>query len=158
VDTEQRGENLHALSPGDLARRGRWVRDVVREWEVFPRRSVIPSCKCLWREVYKRITFVYWTSVQHGGMVRLMNDESLVLGAMLRLARRGCEATVDELYERVGSDRARIRSALGRLDRAGLVERRNSGARLTLAGLAVGVGLRPIHAGVTRRRLGRRAA
>ena len=87
-----------------------------------------------------------------------MNDETLVLGAMLRLARRGCEATLDELYERVGTDRARIRAALGRLDGAGLVERRSSGARLTMAGLATGVALRPSRTGAARRRTGRRAA
>jgi|HubBroStandDraft_1064217.scaffolds.fasta_scaffold103141_2 predicted transcriptional regulator len=75
-----------------------------------------------------------------------MNDETLVLGAMLRLARRGLEATVDELYERVGTDRARIRSALGRLDAAGLVERRTSSARLTMEGLAFSVAMRPARA------------
>jgi DNA-binding IclR family transcriptional regulator len=72
-----------------------------------------------------------------------MNDETLVLGAMLRLARRGLEGTVDELFERVGTDVSRIRSALARLDAAGLVERRNTGARLTMAGLARSVALRP---------------
>jgi DNA-binding IclR family transcriptional regulator len=73
-----------------------------------------------------------------------MNDDTLVLGAMLRLARRGLEATVDELYERVGTDQARIRSALSRLDTAGYVERRKTGARLTMTGLAMSVALRPV--------------
>jgi predicted transcriptional regulator len=86
-----------------------------------------------------------------------MNDEILVLGAMLRLARRGHDATVDELYERVGTDRARIRSALRRLDAAGLVERR-SGARLTLAGLATWVAFRDGRTRAPGQRLGRRAA
>jgi hypothetical protein len=72
------------------------------------------------------------------------NDETLVLGAMLRLARRGIEATVDELHLRVGTDRARIRSALAQLDGAGLVERRATGARLTMSGLATSVAFRPV--------------
>jgi Mn-dependent DtxR family transcriptional regulator len=72
-----------------------------------------------------------------------MNDDSLVLGAMLRLARRRVEADVNELYERVGVDHARIRASLGRLDAAGLVERRAIGARLTMSGLATAVALRP---------------
>jgi predicted transcriptional regulator len=87
-----------------------------------------------------------------------MNDEILVLGAMLRLARRGGDATVDELYERVGTDRARIRSALRRLDAAGLVERRSAGARLTMAGLAAWVAFRPRRTRAPGQRLGRRAA
>jgi DeoR/GlpR family transcriptional regulator of sugar metabolism len=76
-----------------------------------------------------------------------MKDETLVLGAMLRLARRGLEASVDELYERVGMDRARIRRALAQLDRSGLVTRKSGGARLTLPGLALSVALRPARAG-----------
>jgi Mn-dependent DtxR family transcriptional regulator len=72
-----------------------------------------------------------------------MKDETLVLGAMLRLARRGLEATEEHLHERVGTDRARIRSALARLDRAGLVERKPTGASLTFSGLAASVALRP---------------
>jgi DNA-binding IclR family transcriptional regulator len=71
-----------------------------------------------------------------------MNDETLVLGAMLRLARRGIEATVDELHLRVGTDRARIRTALSRLDAAGLVERRATSVRLTMSGLATSVAFR----------------
>ena len=72
-----------------------------------------------------------------------MNDDTLVLGAMLRLARRRVEANVDELFERVGIDPARIRASLGRLDAEGLVERRAIGARLTMSGLATAVALRP---------------
>jgi Mn-dependent DtxR family transcriptional regulator len=72
-----------------------------------------------------------------------MNDDTLVLGAMLRLARRRVEANVNELYERVGVDPARIRASLGRLSADGLVERRATGARLTMAGLATAVALRP---------------
>jgi RIO-like serine/threonine protein kinase len=72
-----------------------------------------------------------------------MNDDSLVLGAMLRLARRRIEASVDELYERVRMEQSRIRASLGRLDAAGLVERRTTGARLTMSGLAAAVALRP---------------
>jgi DNA-binding transcriptional ArsR family regulator len=87
-----------------------------------------------------------------------MNDEILVLGAILRLARRGREATVEELYERVGMDGGRIRSALVRLGSAGLVERRRTGARLTMAGLATSVAFRHGRAHLTARRVGRRAA
>jgi predicted transcriptional regulator len=87
-----------------------------------------------------------------------MNDDTLVLGAVLRLARRGLEATVDEIHERVGTDRARIRATLRRLDAAGLVERRATGARLTMAGLAAGVASRAARARSTNRRIGRRAA
>jgi predicted transcriptional regulator len=87
-----------------------------------------------------------------------MNDETLVLGAMLRLARRGHEATVDELHERVGTDRARIRSALRTLDAAGLVERRSEGARLTMAGLATWVAFRPGRTRAPGQRLRRCAA
>jgi len=76
-----------------------------------------------------------------------MNDDNLVLGAMLRLARRRVAADSGELFERVGIDRARIRAALGRLDAAGFVERRPQGARLTMSGLAVAVALRPARAG-----------
>lgn len=72
-----------------------------------------------------------------------MNDDTLVLGAMLRLARRRVEANVNELFERVGVEPARIRASLGRLDAAGLVERRPTGARLTMSGLATAVALRP---------------
>jgi len=79
-----------------------------------------------------------------------MNDDTLVLGAMLRLARRGLEATVDELYERVGTDRTRIRSALGRLDAAGLVERRTASARRSMSGLALSVATLPAD-GMSRR-------
>jgi DNA-binding IclR family transcriptional regulator len=86
-----------------------------------------------------------------------MKDETLVLGAMLRMARRGREASIDELYERVGTDRARIRCALARLDRAGLVERRNERVRLTMSGLAVSVALRPgLSRGATIRAIERR--
>jgi Mn-dependent DtxR family transcriptional regulator len=75
-----------------------------------------------------------------------MNDDSLVLGAMLRLARRRVEANVNELFERVQMDPSRIRASLGRLDAAGLIERRTTGARLTLSGLATAVALRPARA------------
>ncbi len=88
-----------------------------------------------------------------------MNDNGLVLKAMLRLARRRVEAQVDELYDRVGIDRSRIRSALARLDAAGLVERRATGARLTMAGLAAATGLCPVRLVTTKpRKLNIRAA
>jgi predicted transcriptional regulator len=72
-----------------------------------------------------------------------MNDDTLVLGAMLRLARRRTEANVNELYERVGMEEGRIRASLARLDAAGLVERRTTDARLTMSGFAAAVALCP---------------
>jgi RIO-like serine/threonine protein kinase len=89
-----------------------------------------------------------------------MNDDNVVLGAMLRLARHRIEASPDELFERVHLDLARIRSSLARLDVASLVERRSSGARLTMAGFAVAVALRPRRIQRARggRRIGRHAA
>ena len=73
-----------------------------------------------------------------------MSIEAAVLRAMLRVARR-CEATDEEaLALRVGDEKASVRGALRRLDAAGLVERRiGRSPRLTMAGLAVAVGLLP---------------
>jgi len=90
-----------------------------------------------------------------------MNIEATVLRAMLRVARR-CEAADEEaLALRVGGSRARVRAAMRRLDSAGLVERRRGQApRLTLAGLAVAVGLLPAgaaHARSSSRRSSRAA-
>jgi Mn-dependent DtxR family transcriptional regulator len=86
-----------------------------------------------------------------------MNIEATVLRAMLRVARR-CEAADEEaLALRVGGSPAEVRSALRRLDAAGLVERRARQApRLTLAGLAVAVGLLP--AGAARASSSRRSS
>lgn len=72
-----------------------------------------------------------------------MNDDQRVLGVMLRLARRRIEANAEELLVRVGFDPPRLRISLGRLDAAGLVERRVSGAKLTMAGFAVALAIRP---------------
>jgi predicted transcriptional regulator len=80
-----------------------------------------------------------------------MNDDTMVLGAMLRLARRRVEANMNELFERVQLDPSRIRASLGRLDAAGLVERRTAAARLTLTGFATAVALRPSRARTTAR-------
>ncbi len=89
-----------------------------------------------------------------------MNDDNMVLGAMLRLARHRVEANTDELFERVHLDGARIRASLARLDAASLVERRGSGARLTMTGFAVALALRPRRVQGARigRRTGRHAA
>jgi RIO-like serine/threonine protein kinase len=84
-----------------------------------------------------------------------MNDDHVVLGAMLRLARHRTEANADELFERVALEPARIRASLARLDAASLVERRSSSARLTMAGLAIALAIRP--SGVQRARAGQRA-
>jgi DNA-binding GntR family transcriptional regulator len=79
-----------------------------------------------------------------------MSIEATVLRAMLRLARR-CESADEEaLALRVGGSRAEVRGAMRRLDSAGLVERRPGRApRLTLAGLAVAIGLLPAGAART---------
>jgi DNA-binding IclR family transcriptional regulator len=90
-----------------------------------------------------------------------MNDDDVVLGTMLRLARNRVAANPDELFERVGLNRARIRASLARLDSAGFVERRSSsGARLTMTGLAVALASRPKRNQNARtgRRAGRHAA
>jgi Mn-dependent DtxR family transcriptional regulator len=71
-----------------------------------------------------------------------MSSEAMVLRAMLRLARRREAAGHEALAVRVGASSREVRAALRRLDVAGLVERRHAGPpRLTLAGLAVAVGL-----------------
>jgi Mn-dependent DtxR family transcriptional regulator len=89
-----------------------------------------------------------------------MNDDNVVLGAMLRLARNRIEANADELFERVNLDPSLMRAALARLDAAGLVERRAGGPRLTMAGLAVAVASRPARSqrAVAGSRAGRHAA
>ncbi len=89
-----------------------------------------------------------------------MNDDNMVLGAMLRLARHRVEANVDELFERVNLEVGRIRASLARLDATSLVERRSSGARLTMTGFAVALALRPrrVQRARIRRRTGRHAA
>jgi Mn-dependent DtxR family transcriptional regulator len=89
-----------------------------------------------------------------------MNIEATILRAMLRVARRREAAEEDALAVRVGGSHAEVRVAIRRLENAGLVERRPSEApRLTLAGLAVAVGLLPgaEHAGRSMRRASRAA-
>jgi DNA-binding GntR family transcriptional regulator len=100
-----------------------------------------------------------------------MNDQLLVLNALLRLARRRVPASLPELDARVGSTAARVRSALGSLAAAGLVvQRRADGtsaasprrgqhlgeaaAQLTFEGFALAVAL----ARQTASRAGRRAS
>jgi Mn-dependent DtxR family transcriptional regulator len=76
-----------------------------------------------------------------------MSIEATVLRAMLRVARRREAADEEALAARVGDSPAEVRDAIRRLDTAGLVERRGQGApRLTMAGLAVAVGLLPVAA------------
>jgi Mn-dependent DtxR family transcriptional regulator len=66
--------------------------------------------------------------------------EAKVLRAMLRLARRRQAADDGQIALRVGSPPHTIRTALRRLDAAGLVERQDLGAaRLTMAGFALAV-------------------
>jgi Mn-dependent DtxR family transcriptional regulator len=82
-----------------------------------------------------------------------MSIELTVLRAMLRVARRREAADVEALAVRVGGSPAEVRDALRLLDAAGLVERRGRSApRMTMAGLAVAVGLLPAA------RAGRRSA
>jgi len=85
-----------------------------------------------------------------------MSIEAAVLRAMLRMARR-CEAAEEEaLSLRVGGPVGSLRAALRQLDAAGLVERRPGRApRLTMAGLAVAVGLLPRGTQVRARAVGR---
>lgn len=73
-----------------------------------------------------------------------MSIDTMVLRAMLRLARRRQAADVGEVAVRVGGSASDVRAALRRLDGSGLVERRVSQPpRLTLAGLAVAVAALP---------------
>jgi len=73
-----------------------------------------------------------------------MSIEVIVLGAMLRLARRRKAADPSALALRVGVSDAAVRTALRRLDGQGLVERRLSHPpRLTMEGFALAVALLP---------------
>ena len=94
-----------------------------------------------------------------------MNDQLLVLNALLRLARRRVPASFYELDARVGASAPRVRSALSGLAAAGLVQRGGGPgivARLTFEGFALAVAMAKTTA--SRRaqkpvaRLGRRAA
>lgn len=86
-----------------------------------------------------------------------MSIELTVLRAMLRVARRREAADEEALAVRAGGSEAEVRDALRRLDAAGLVERRGGSApRMTMAGLAVAVGLLP--AAARSRRSARRAS
>ena len=81
-----------------------------------------------------------------------MSIELTVLRAMLRVARRREAADEEALAVRVGGSAAEVRDALRRLDVAGLVERGGRSApRMTMAGLAVAVGLLPAAASRSRR-------
>lgn len=69
-----------------------------------------------------------------------MNFDLTVLRAVARLSRKGSDADVEALYVRCGGEHSEIRQALRRLEALGLITRtRDEAARLTLAGLAVGV-------------------
>jgi len=73
-----------------------------------------------------------------------MRIELAVLRAMLRVARRREGADEEALALRVGGTRAEVRAAIRRLEAGGLVERRGAvPPRLTMAGLALAVGLLP---------------
>lgn len=69
-----------------------------------------------------------------------MNNDILVLRAIVRLSRARKDATSEALLQRCSGGAAAIRGSLRRLAAMGLVERVSSDrVRLTLSGLAVGV-------------------
>src|SRR5690606_28630588 len=68
-----------------------------------------------------------------------MSLEIDVLRALLRLARRRTNPTIDQLVVRVGAEEASVRRALSSLARDGLIQRTPAGMRLSLFGLAVAV-------------------
>lgn len=73
-------------------------------------------------------------------MVAHMNTNHLnVMSALLRLARRRELGTESALLERFSGDADVLRVTLRELDRAGIVERLPSHARLTMMGFAVAV-------------------
>ena len=68
-----------------------------------------------------------------------MGYDISVLRAILRLARRRLGADLEQISLRVTGEGGDVRSAVRRLERAGLVARTNDTVRLTMAGLAVAV-------------------
>lgn len=73
-----------------------------------------------------------------------MRYDIRVLRAMLRLAHGRLGANLERIGARSGGARARLRTALRRLERDGLVERvRDGDPRLTMGGLAVAVASLP---------------
>jgi predicted transcriptional regulator len=73
-----------------------------------------------------------------------MNDQLLVLNALLRLSRRRVPASLPELDVRVDATASRVRAALAALAAAGLVTRcpgSSAAAQLTLEGFALAVAL-----------------
>ena len=67
-----------------------------------------------------------------------MNDLT-VLRALARLSRMRKAVNGEALALRAGGSVEEVRGALGRLSRAGLVERSATGVRLTMGGLAMAV-------------------
>jgi predicted transcriptional regulator len=73
-----------------------------------------------------------------------MNDQLLVLNALLRLARRRMPASLSELDARVDGTATRVRAALAGLAASGLVRRApgtGAAAQLTFEGFALAVAL-----------------
>jgi len=69
-----------------------------------------------------------------------MHTDSIVLRAMLRLARQRAAADLDSLVARTRAPASDVRVALRRLEAAGLVAREGAApSRLTLAGFAVAI-------------------
>jgi DNA-binding GntR family transcriptional regulator len=87
-----------------------------------------------------------------------MRIDTMVLRAMLRVARRREAADEEALAVRVGEPRPGVRAALRRLEAAGLVERRAGRApRLTMAGFATAVAMLPEQPSRSRRQAARRS-
>jgi hypothetical protein len=88
-----------------------------------------------------------------------MNTDAMVLRALLRLARRRLPADDSAVVLRVGAAPSAVDEAIDRLDARGLVERRGTTRRLTMAGLAVAVALLPAQSAAPARAVrARRAA
>jgi len=77
--------------------------------------------------------------------------DASVLRAVLRLARKRQDATEEEVALRVGAEAADVRTSLRRLDTLGWLERTPRGARLTMGGLALAVGMLPARPATARK-------
>lgn len=89
-----------------------------------------------------KIDVEYWTDVQRLSKVGTMQYDISVLRAILRLSRHRRSVDHASLALRVEGDDADVRGALRRLEASGLIVRTAESARLTMAGLAIGVASR----------------
>ncbi len=90
-------------------------------------------------EDLREIDATNWMPVQYLNYVLNMHSDLTVLRAILRCSRHRRRADMPALAARVALTPRRLRAALGRLERAGLLLLRGDEARLTLVGLAVAV-------------------